>query len=254
MIRQPTGLSVNRMIGRLLRLPPEAKSACRLRGDTLAHLSPERMADLKDCIAEGAGNPALLLGTAATPWNNASITDGSHAQKTIDLAVNASSEYWPKLENLIGELVQRTGIRPPETLEQTAVLVKLFAAIRYVLDKYNSQVFSKNLAELAEALKPGIGSAVRAVWAFISDSRYRCARKSLLSCRKGSALVSTLLEEALFADDVLRRWWAFDSPQEIPSAYDDDEKVAIALTALTEATNVGSSIPSLEKVRSGAEH
>ena len=86
MIRQPTGLSVNRMIGRLLRLPPEAKSSLRLRGETLAQLSQDRVADLKDCIAEGAGNPTLLLGTAATPWNNANITNGSDAQKAIDLA------------------------------------------------------------------------------------------------------------------------------------------------------------------------
>jgi len=52
--RQPAGLSVNRMMGTLLRLPETARSALRLRGDTLAALTAERADEVKRSILEGA--------------------------------------------------------------------------------------------------------------------------------------------------------------------------------------------------------
>lgn len=58
-IRQPTGLSVIRMIGRLLRLPAAAKSELRLRGQTLAGLTADRADEVKQWILDGAANPTL---------------------------------------------------------------------------------------------------------------------------------------------------------------------------------------------------
>jgi very-short-patch-repair endonuclease len=237
MIRQPTGLSVNRMIGRLLRLPPEAKSSLRLRGETLAQLSQDRVADLKDYIAEGAGNPALLLGTAATAWNNANITNGSDAQKAIDLAVKASSEYWPHLENVLSKVVQQIRIRPPENLEQTTTLLELLGDVQAVLENYKLQIFSKKPAELAEALKPANASIIPRVWAFLTNKQYRCARRCLLSFRKKPAPVTALREEALRVDEVLRRWGAFGGSQETPVVCDGQSQFAAAFEVLSMTIN-----------------
>lgn len=244
-VRQPAGLSVNQMIGRLLRLPAKAKSSLRLRGDSLAQLSPEHVADVKDCITQGAGNPALLLGMAATPWNNANIKDGSQAQKAIDLAVKASSEYWPKLEGLLGQLVQRIGLRPPDNLEQTTTLLKLLADVRCALEKYEPQIFSTNPAELAEALKPGMGSGIARAWAFLTNARYRWARKCLLSYRRTPTQVFTLLKEALFVDDVLHRWRVIAGSQETPTVYDGESEVATACTMLSNAISALGAITGL---------
>jgi very-short-patch-repair endonuclease len=233
-MRQPTRLSVNQMIGRLLRLPSEAKSAVRLRGEDLTRLSPEQVADVKDWLAQGSGNPTLLLGTATSPWNNAHITDGSRAQQAIDLAMKASSEYWPRLESLVTKLVEKTGVRPPDNLEQTRTLVKLLHDVRAVLEMYDSRIFSKNTAELAEALKPGVGSNLRNVWMFFTNSRYRCARRTLLSCRIAPVPVSTLRQESVFTADVLRRWRECGSSQETPSVYEGDEELAATLKILSE--------------------
>src|SRR5262249_31547341 len=87
--RQPTGLSVNQMIGRLLRLPEAARSALRLRGATLAGLTAQRADEVKQWILEGAANPTLLLGTDPSPWNNAGLTEGRRAQEALDLATRA---------------------------------------------------------------------------------------------------------------------------------------------------------------------
>ena len=95
-VRQPTGLSVNRMIGRLLRLPAAAKSALRLRGETLAALTAERADEVKRSILEGAANPTLLLGTDPSPWNNADIRDGRRAQEALDLATKARPSSGPR--------------------------------------------------------------------------------------------------------------------------------------------------------------
>jgi hypothetical protein len=106
-VREPTGLSVNRIIGRLLCLPPAAKASLRLRGETLAAVTAKRAEEVKRWLLEGAANSALLLGTAASPWNNADITDGRRAQEALDLAMKAASNLWPQFERL------RSGVEPP---------------------------------------------------------------------------------------------------------------------------------------------
>jgi hypothetical protein len=84
--RAPTGQSVNRLIGRLLGLPPAARSEVRLRGDVLVAITAERADEIARWLVEGAANADLLLGTSTSPWNDARITDGTQAQNAIDLA------------------------------------------------------------------------------------------------------------------------------------------------------------------------
>src|SRR5262249_37759625 len=121
--RQPAGLSVNRMMGMLLRLPATAKSVLRLRGATRAALAPEHADEMRRSILEGAANPTLLLGTDPSLWNNARIADGRHAQEALDLATKAASGLWPSFERILGQVVRQLGVGHPGSLDEAANLL-----------------------------------------------------------------------------------------------------------------------------------
>jgi len=129
-IRHPSGLSVNQMIGKLLRLPLEAKSGLRFRGDVLAQITADRATELKHWILQGAANATLLLGTDPSPWNNANITDGRRAQEALDLVTKLASELWPRFERLLGSVVQELGVRRPATFDDVGTLLAVLRDVR----------------------------------------------------------------------------------------------------------------------------
>ncbi|WP_447973690.1 AAA domain-containing protein [Nitrospira sp. Kam-Ns4a] len=235
-IRQPTGLSVNQMVGRLLRLPAAAKSALRLRGETLAALTAERADEVKQWILEGAANPTLFLGTDPSPWNNADIRDGRRAQEALDLATKAANELWPEFERLLEQVVNQLGVRPPSTLDEVASFLAVLHDARGIRQQYGTEIFSSQPGDFARALEPATGGPIARAWAFLSNPAYRAARKRLRALRAAPAPPATLRQEALQAEDVLRRWQAFAPPSAVPVKSDAEIELSAAFGALNEAT------------------
>ncbi len=196
-VRQPCELSVNQMIGRLLCLPSAAKSPHRLRGETLKSLTAARVGEVKQWIREGATNPTLLLGTDPSLWNKADITDGRHAQEALDLATRAAFDLWPEFQRSLGKVVQRFGIRPPGTLEETATVLAALREVNSILEQYAAQIFAEKLGDMARTLEPATGGLMARTWAYLSNGAYRAARRRLLSLRTTAASAKTLHEEAL---------------------------------------------------------
>jgi very-short-patch-repair endonuclease len=234
--REPTGLSFNQMIGRLLRLPAAAKSALRLRGATLAALTAKRADEIKQWILESAANPTLFLGTDPSPWNNADIRDGQRAQEAMDLATKAANEFWPEFERLLGQVVNQLGVRPPNTLSEAASLLAVLRDARSIRQQYGAEVFSSQPGDLARALEPAMGGRIVRAWAFLWNPTYRAARKRLLALRAAPASARMLRQEALQAQDVLRRWQALGAPSAVPVEADAEIEVNAAFDALHEAT------------------
>ena len=235
-LRQPTGLSVNQMIGGMLRLPAAAKSALRLRDATLAALNAERADEVRQCILEGAANPTLLLGTDPSPWNNANIADGRRAQEALDLAMRASSDLWPQFERLLGQAVQSLGVRSPGSLDETAAFLALLRDARHIREQYGAEIFSAHPGTLAHALQPTTGAWLTRAWAFVTNAPYRAARKRLVALRAAPTRTATLREEALAAEDVLCRWGTLGAASAVPVEADGEAELAAAYAALSEAT------------------
>jgi very-short-patch-repair endonuclease len=235
-IHQPTGLSVNQMVGRLLRLPAGATSALRLRGETLAALTAERAHEVKQWILEGAANPTLFLGTDPSPWNNADIRDGRRAQEALDLATKAADEVWPEFERLLEQVVNELGVRPPSTLEEVASFLAVLRDARSIRQQYGIEIFSSLLGEFARALEPATGGPIARAWAFLTNSAYRAARKRLLALRVAQASPRMLRQEALHAEDVLRRWQALAPASAMPVEANAEVELSAAFEALEQAT------------------
>lgn len=234
-IRQPTGLSVNQMVGRLLRLPAAASSALRLRGETLAALTAERAQEVMQWILEGAANPTLFLGTDPSPWNNADIRDGRRAQEALDLATKAAYDLWLEFERLLEQVVNQLGVRPPNTLSAVAAFLAILRDARRIRQQYGAELFSAKPGELATALEPATAGWVARAWAFLSNPAYRAARKRLRAMRAAPAPPATLRQEALQAEDILRRWQALAPSSAVPVKADAEIELSAAFDALDEA-------------------
>jgi hypothetical protein len=236
MVRQPVGLSVNQMIGRLLRLPAAAESVFRLRGDTLAAMTIERAEEVKQWILGGAANPTLLLGTDLSPWNNADIADGRGAQEALDLVAKVTSELLPKFRQLLEKVTYQLNIRPPETLDEVGTILALLHDVGTVREQYSKEIFSVEPGELARALKPAVGGLIARVWAFLTNSAYRAARDRLLRLRAGPASSAILRQEALKAEDVLHRWRSLGTASGVPVKADSEAELPAAFASLDDAT------------------
>lgn len=235
-IRRPTGLSVNQIIGRLLRLPAEAKSPLRLRGETLAALTAERADEVKQWILESAANPSLFLGTDPSPWNNADIRDGQRAQEALDLATKAANELLPEFERLLEQGVKQLGVRPPSTLDEVASLLDVLRDARSIRQQYSAELFSSQPGDLARALEPAAGGPIVRAWAFLSNAAYRAARKRLLAMRVVPVPTTTLRQEMLQVEDILRRWQALAPTSAVPIGVSVEIELSAAFGALDEAT------------------
>jgi len=234
--REPTGMSVNRMIGRLLRLPAAATSPLRLRGDTLARITAERADTVRQWILDGAAHPTLLLGTDASPWNNADVRDGQRAQEALDLARRAAYEIWPEFERLLGMVVHELGVRPPVTLGEVDTLLGLLRDARRVRSHYRTEVFAERATELKAALEPAGRGAGAAAWAFLSRIDYRAARRRMLAVRTNPAPAATLLEDACRLADVQRRWRELGSASDAPVEAKGEGELAALHVKLSEVT------------------
>jgi very-short-patch-repair endonuclease len=235
-VRQPTGLSVNRMIGRLLGLSAAARSALRLRGDALTAITAERADEVKRWILDGAANPTLLLGTDASSWNNANIRNGRGAQEALDLAMRAASDLWPEFERVLGQVVRTLGVRQPGSFDEVATLLAVLRDVRSIRGRYSAEIFSAQPGEIARALEPSTKGRVSRAWAFLSNPAYRGARRCLLTLRAAPVSTERLWQEALEAEDVLRRWRALGAASAGPVEVASEKELAAAFEALDEAT------------------
>lgn len=244
-VRQPTGCSLNQIIGRILRLPLDAKSPVRLRGNILAKLTADHIDNVKQLILDGAANASLLLGTDLSPWNNAEIFDGRQAQDILDLVVKAENQLWPEFERRYGQIVHQLGIRPPETLDAISTLLSLLRDVQRIRQDYEAAIFSLNSEELALALAPVRKGPISKAWALISNRAYRSTRKLMLSLRVSAVRSSVLYEEALHIANVLQRWRALGSSSQMPVSVDGLSEFTIVFASLRDVVETLNAITKL---------
>lgn len=235
--REPTGMSVNGLIGRLLRLPKQATSALRLRGDVQAQLTAERADTIKQWILEGTAHPTLLLGTDPSPWNNAEVRDGSRAQEALDLAGKTARELWPVFEELLGQFVHRLGVPPPTTMSDIGAMLGVLRDVRRVRSHYRPEVLMEPADDLATALEPAGRGRMAVVRAFLSSPEFRAARRRLQGLRRTAAPVGTLLDDARLVADIRRRWRELGTVSEVPVEAQGETEFAAAYVRLREATD-----------------
>ncbi len=205
--RKPTGYSVQKIEGLLLRLPKEASTNARLRGPILLKLIPTEAQKIRQWISEAASQHLLFLGTAISPWNNAKIYAGGSAQHANDEAKRIASTLWPSFETALSETIKGLGINIPSSLNQCQKLVTLLHDINSLLEHYSAEIFKIEPGAKAKQLEHASKGIFATTWAFIFNTPFRLARLELLKMRKVPAQTFVLQREACFAQEILDRWY-----------------------------------------------
>jgi very-short-patch-repair endonuclease len=234
-IREPTGLSIHEMIGRLLHLPRRSKSGFRIRGKFLAALTPEVAAELKDRFAEGAGLASLLLRRDHSPWNDAAITEGRHAQEALDLASKLASDLWPQFEKYLEPVVNQLQMRSPRSLDEVAQLSQVLSDLGQTREHYGPAIFSAELTRLSEDLAPAMAGAFGGTWALVSSRRYRSAGKEMLALRLTPTSRNVLQREAIHTERAVRRWRAFGIEADPAVVVHGENNLRVSFATLTDA-------------------
>lgn len=124
-------------------------------------------------------------------------------------ALHASAPA-PALTELLARFRAESGGSAPRTLAQLAAACDFVREADAITERYDWSVFEEDLEDLTNALAPATRGLGARLWAFVSNSNYRRARRTLLALRRpstdGKADVRTLYVEASEACDLERRW------------------------------------------------
>lgn len=214
--REPFGLSVHQVVGKLLRLPSEARSEVRLRGAEVLALTGARANALVQRVEDAAARGSLVLGLDTSPWNRATLLDGESAQRALDLVRDLHSELLPAFEQGVDAAFVNLGLRRPRTLDEAKTFLGLFDDVGRILEEYEPEIFRARPGVLAATLAPASLGWMRRVWSLLTDATTRAARRDMLALRSSPAPVATLHAEAVLARDLLRRWDALSNSPELP--------------------------------------
>jgi very-short-patch-repair endonuclease len=237
-----SGLSLYTVQGLLLRLPDTAKTSVRFRGEQLKGMTSEWMQELREQLTSAATLDALFLGTDSSPWTNAHVRNGEHAQATIDEARRAAQELWPRFESVLRGIVESLGVRAPESFEAAAGLGQFLEDLATLLTDYSRELLESKPGDLADAVAPASGGWLARSWAYVSDARYRTARSRLRALRKTPTTTPGLLREARGAQALLRQWEALGARSGLPTCPEGRDALRKATTDLSGALTSLSSI------------
>ncbi len=250
--RSPTALSVHRMEGALMRLPAAARSTLRWRHGALTELTPERSRQVRSALVEATSLPGLFLGTDKGPWNDARIADGRAAQDAVDLVASLVDGSWPRFETALAALVTEARLESVTTLEACHELASVTRAIESLFESHDARLFQADPSKLAAALDAAARGPLATAWAFVTDRRFRAARRTLLGSRRAPAASRFLQAEARAAALLETRWRALAGSGSRPAAFASAGAFRNALQSMT--ASLQPLIALLDWKRVGSDH
>jgi very-short-patch-repair endonuclease len=183
--RQPTELSIYQMQGKLLCLGNQPRTNARWRGEELYRLKPDIAEHICDLLAEAAGFESLFLRSDPSPWTGARLPDGPAVRHALDLVSHANTQTFPLFMASLHAVVQHSGLRWPTSVESARENVDLVAAVQGKLEVYSRDIYGQNHDSLLHDLEPGQSGGLSGVWAWLTSSAYRRARKVVRGLRTG---------------------------------------------------------------------
>lgn len=231
--RQPSGLSVYEMQGKLLRLAPDTQTPLRWRQGELERLDGPTARGIEDLLREAAGFPGLVLRDDPSPWTGAALPDGKAAQQAVDLVWRINTR-WPGLSADLAALCTRAGLNAPPNLEAAAAAAALAHDLTRTLEYYSGELFAQDLTALETALAPAGKGGMGAFFAGLLNGAYKRALGTLRGLRRQGELIrpAQLFTELTAAADQQRRWKQLGQPGARPVADSGAAAVSDSLTAL----------------------
>ena len=207
--REPAGLSVYDIEGRLLKMPATARSSLRWRGQELLALNQPTVDRVSDLLAQTEGFQDLLFKTGASPWTNSHFTNGEEANRIQDVVYRLSGSSFPKYCAETARLLDSCGLSAPDSLAESRDSLNLLKQTEDLLALVEPMIFDQDLEKMLAVVKPATGGFISELKSTLYSSEFRRTRKTLRSLERfGKQPTADLYRHGLFAADVLNRWRA----------------------------------------------
>ena len=201
--RSPWGVSVYEIQSGLLGVPAAARSAQRLRGETLTRLDGpafrQAQADLDSFIALGG----LSLSEATSPWAGAfaagTISTPDTARAALDAAHTLIGHTLPKTAARLEQILADCALSAPRTVDMWVQALGLLDGVAVTLAVFDPAIFDSPLDELAAALGPAARGMFGRLSARIGNREYRRARTTALSLWRAAKPKPAALHTAVAA-------------------------------------------------------
>jgi very-short-patch-repair endonuclease/energy-coupling factor transporter ATP-binding protein EcfA2 len=222
--RAPSGLSVYYIEGRLLKMPPAARSPLRWRARELLTQTPAAADRISDLLAQAGGFQDLLFKTGQSPWMDARFESGDEAIRTLDMISMLSSASFPKYRADTARLFSSCGLSAPNSLVESRDSLNLVKQVEDVLAQMEPQIFDQDLESMLATVRPATGGFFSELKCALSSGEFRRTRKALRSLERfGAVPTPDLYRHGRFAADVMDRWRALSTDKKakpgIPPAF-----------------------------------
>jgi very-short-patch-repair endonuclease/DNA polymerase III delta prime subunit len=238
--REPSGLSVYDIEGRLLKMPAAAETPVRWRGQELQFLKQPTVDRVSDLLVQIEGFQDLMFKTGQSPWINARFNNGEEANRIQDVVYRLSSVSFKESCAKSINLLVSCGFSAPGSLAQSRDGLALIKQTEEVLFQMDSRIFDEHPAWMLEVLEPALGGIFSELRCRLFSSEFRQVRKTLRSLqRTGASSTLELYQNARLASDALNRWKALSldksSKPRIPQGFTEaSAKHASVMKDLTE--------------------
>ncbi len=217
--RHPSLYSAYEMIGHILSLESHgAATRTRWVSGSLQDMDPNRVSAIEETLREAAAEPGLLLRTSPSLWTNAALPDRKAAEASMGAVTTLNQTLWPALVDQLDKCVSTLGLRPPRTVSDCMAVVNQIEKVNALLNLYRPELFSADLASLTATLSPA-RNVFGALWATVSSSGFRAAKRQVASYRAGKASSRRLLIDLQQTRELLRGWEEIAEPGNLPRPY-----------------------------------
>lgn len=145
-VREPAGLSIDRMQQQLLELPPESDQQIRLSRAALESIPVWRLRELQDELTEFVDSDGLRWWRGDSPWSRARdvlTQDGLRAARDRLDGLTGSSIH--EARRALDGLIRTTGLPRPTTVAQWGEALALMVGVETTLATYGADVFGPEL-------------------------------------------------------------------------------------------------------------
>lgn len=243
--RTPWNISVYQLRLQLLDLPAASETPHRFVGGVLDGLAGGVEIDARDELESFARLGGLTLEQGGSPWANTSITTSDDLQAAFGLAQQIASTLAPPAIERLRVVAAGAGVPVPESIGASREFVEACAQLDALLATVDGQIFDCGLDDLLTALRPADGSPLARMFAQLTSSRYREAKRTVRRLSRAEhASAADLLLACKRASQLAGAWHAMGSTThpappahflELKQAFQDLLAAAEALAAYVPA-------------------
>ena len=189
--RDPWGLSVFEMQGRLLEIPDDAVTDLRLSTEAARTIDHSGYEQLADDIEEWVQSGGHTFAHDHPEWSRSTIVTSDEARAAFDLIRDLAHDRLPGTRAAVFAAVDEVGLARPETVAEWRTVAELLARLADTMESLRPDIFELDFEAQRTALAPARGSRWARITAQLLSREYRAARAEVQALSRDTEDLST---------------------------------------------------------------